>query len=107
MKIHKTFFGWTNIKWFIKQIVGMYSNDPNCYFSKKRIESAITFIAATGIILCHVWQHRATITNSEILSDAALLFTIAGYTLNHIQKEKTEKKIDDIPTPVEDSNKLV
>ena len=87
MKLPKTYIGWTNIKWVISQFFAMYSNQDS-YFSKKRFESAIAFIGAMGIILCHVWLHRATLTNSEILSDAALLFTIAGYTVSQIQTEK-------------------
>ena len=83
------FFGWSNIKWFIKELVAMYS-DKESYFSKKRFESSVAFISALSIILYHVYQFRATISNSEILADAALLFTIAGYTVNQIQKEKKE-----------------
>lgn len=102
MKLPKTFIGWTNIKWFIKQIIGMYSNDQNCYLSKKRIESAIAFSSATGIILWHVYKNSAIITNSEVLADAALLFTVAGYTLNHIQKEKNENRVEDNQNPCDD-----
>ena len=87
MKLPKTFIGWSNLKWLIKQIVAMYSNQES-YFSKKRVESSIAFISAMGIILAHVYSDRATITNSEILADAALLFTIAGYTVARIESEK-------------------
>jgi hypothetical protein len=41
----KWFLGWTNIKWFFREIMKMYSGEPS-YFSKKRIESGIAFIIA-------------------------------------------------------------
>jgi hypothetical protein len=87
MKLPKMFFGWTNLKWLIKEFIAMYSNQDS-YFSKKRFESSMAFLSAMGLILTHAYYTRATITNSEILADAALLFAIAGYTVNQIQKEK-------------------
>jgi hypothetical protein len=39
----KWFFGWFNIKFLIKELVKLYSNEPS-YFSKKRVESGIAFI---------------------------------------------------------------
>jgi len=88
MKIPKTFFGWTNFKWLIKEFLAMYSNKDS-YFSKKRFESSVAFMGAMAIVMGHVYYSRATITNSEMLADAALLFGIAGYTVSQIQKEKS------------------
>lgn len=85
----KYFFGWGNIKWFIREIGNMYSNKKS-YFSKKRFESSVAFLAAISLIIGHAIIHTDTITNSEILADAALLFGIAGYTVVQIQKEKKE-----------------
>lgn len=82
------FFGWNNVKWLCRELLAMYSNKES-YFSKKRFESSIAFLSGVGLILAHAYHRRDTITNSEILADAALLFAVAGYTLNHIQKEKT------------------
>jgi hypothetical protein len=87
MKLPKMFFGWTNLKWLIKEFIAMYSVKDS-YFSKKRFESSIAFLSACWVVLYHVYSCRATITNSEILADSALLFAIAGYTVNQIQKEK-------------------
>lgn len=39
----KWFFGWTNLKWLIKELVNLYSNSSS-FFSKKRIESGIAFL---------------------------------------------------------------
>lgn len=101
MKLPKTFIGWTNIKWIIKEFIAMYSNKKS-YFSKKRIESAMAFLGGMGLILLHAHYKRDTITNSEILADAALLFAIAGYTIKQIQNEKknpTEPKVDPTAEP--------
>lgn len=86
------FFGWSNIKWLIKEFMAMYSNQPS-YFSKKRFESSIAFLTAMILIVWHVYYTRDKITNSEVLADATLLFIIAGYTVNQIQSEKKK----DIP----------
>ena len=88
----KLFFGWTNFKWLCKELLAMYSNDSS-YFSKKRFESSVAFVTAMAIIITHVYHDRETITNSEILTDATLLFLIAGYTVNQIQKEKSSVEI--------------
>ncbi len=87
MKLPKTFIGWTNIKWLIKEFIAMYSTKDS-YFSKKRFESSIAFLTAISLIVAHVYNHRLTITNSEILADATLLFIISGYTVKQIQTEK-------------------
>ena len=96
-KLPKMFFGWTNFKWLIIEFIAMYSNKPS-YFSKKRFESSMAFLSALGLILTHAYYSRATITNSEILADAALLFAVAGYTVNQIQKEKGPVAATKTPT---------
>ena len=93
MKLPKTFFGWTNLKWFIREFAAMYSTRDS-YFSKKRFESSMAFLGGYGIILYHVWANMTTITNSEILADAVVLFGVAGYTVSKIQAEKAVN-----PTP--------
>lgn len=85
----KYFFGWGNFKWLVREVSYMYSNKKS-FFSKKRIESSSAFIAALSIIVGHIIYTRNTITNSEVLADATLLFAIAGYTVNQIQKEKKD-----------------
>lgn len=108
------FFGWHNLKWLIRELTAMYSNRKS-YFSKKRFESSIAFLSAIGIILWHVITNADTISNSEILADAALLFGVAGYTVNQIQKEKKDipnsDSTDETPevdsTPKKDTKKLI
>lgn len=104
MKIPKTFFGWTNIKWVIKEFIAMYSTKDS-YFSKKRFESSMAFLGGYWTILYHVWSCRLTISNSEILADAALLFVIAGYTVNQIQGEKkVVTPVAPVAPPVKDDD---
>jgi len=81
------FFGWTNLKWFIREVVKMYSSQPS-YFSKKRIESGVAFlIAQAGMIFFLVTKYESLIM-SEFLWWAAAEFGVSGYIINAIQKEK-------------------
>ena len=105
--VKKYFFGWTNIKWIIREFVAMYSNTDS-YFSKKRFESSIAFLSGIGIILCNIYYHRTTITNSEVLANAVILFSIAGYTVSKIQSEKKDNLLpakEDAPAIKEDFSK--
>ena len=94
--IRTYFFGWTNIKWIIRELVAMYSSKPS-YFSKKRVESSIAFMSAIIVILSYIYTHWTTIQNSDILADASLLFVIAGYAVHQIQSEK--KVVQDTVVP--------
>jgi len=83
----KYFFGWTNIKWFIKEIAALYSG-KNSYFSKKRIESGIAFIIGQWGMIYFIIQNISTMSTSDIVLWSGVEFAIAGYMLNQIQKEK-------------------
>jgi hypothetical protein len=49
------FFGWENIKWFIREIGKLYSPTPS-YFSKKRFESSIAFIIAQWVLFQYYYE---------------------------------------------------
>ncbi len=85
----KLFFGWENIKWFLREILKMYSAEKS-FFSKKRIESSLAFIIGQWGMIYFVVKKFETLTMSEILFWAATEFAITGYMINHIQKEKKE-----------------
>jgi hypothetical protein len=104
MKLPKTFFGWSNFKWLIREFSAMYSNKDS-YFSKKRFESSMSFMGAMSLVIGHALYNRATITNSEILADATLLFIISGYTVKQIQSEKQTTTAK--PGPVQSDEPLV
>ena len=87
----KWFFGWFNIKFLIKELVKLYSNEPS-YFSKKRVESGIAFIVGQWGMIYFLVKNIDKLTTSDIALWAGIEFAIAGYIVNQIQKEK---KTDD------------
>ena len=87
----KWFFGWLNIKFLIKELIKLYSNEPS-YFSKKRGESGIAFIVGQWGMIYFLTQNIDKLTTSDIAIWAGVEFAIAGYIINQIQKEK---KVED------------
>jgi hypothetical protein len=85
------FFGWLNIKFLIKELIKLYSNEPS-YFSKKRVESGIAFIVGQWGMIYFLTQNIDKLTTSDIALWAGVEFAIAGYIINQIQKEK---KVED------------
>ena len=83
----KYFLGWGNIKWFIKELIKMYSNEKS-YFSKKRVESGIAFVIAEWGMIYFLVLKINSLTSSDIAIWAAIQFAVAGYIINQIQKEK-------------------
>jgi len=83
----KYFFGWTNIKWFIKEIGNLYTGKDS-YFSKKRVESGIAFIIGQWGMIYFIVQNISTMSTSDVVLWAGVEFPISGYMLNQIQKEK-------------------
>ena len=90
----KWFFGWFNVKFLIKELVKLYSNEPS-YFSKKRVESGIAFIVGQWGMIYFLVQNIDKLTTSDIALWAGVEFAIAGYIVSQIQKEK---KTSDEPT---------
>ena len=83
----KWFFGWTNVKWLIKELINLYTT-KNSYFSKKRIESGIAFIIGQWGMIYFLTKNIDKLTTSDITLCAGLEFAIAGYIVSQIQKEK-------------------
>jgi hypothetical protein len=83
----KWFFGWTNVKWLIKELINLYSNSSS-YFSKKRIESGIAFLVGQWGMIYFLTKNIDKLTTSDITLWAGLEFAIAGYIVSQIQKEK-------------------
>ena len=75
------------MKYFIKQIIALYS-DEKSYFSKKRVESGISFFLGQLGMLLFLFTNYTTMQTSDILLWATLEFTVSGYILTHIQNEK-------------------
>jgi hypothetical protein len=78
---------WNNIVWFFTELMNLYSDKPS-YFSKKRVESGIAFFIAQAGMIWYLVTHMGTMDIYDFLMWAGAEFLIAGYTINHIQKEK-------------------
>ncbi len=90
MKILLKIKNWfTNIQWFIKEVGKIYSTE-NSYFSKKRIESGIAFVVGQWGMVYFLLQNINVMSSSDLAIWAGIQFAIAGYLVNHIQKEKTK-----------------
>ena len=83
----KWFFGWTNLKWLVKELVNMYSGKPS-YFSKKRIESGIAFIVAQWGMIYFLLEKHQNLTMTDLVMWAGVEFAVSGYIIHQIQKEK-------------------
>ena len=83
----KYFFGWSNIKWGIKELIEIYSTEKS-FFSKKRVESGLAFIIAQWGMIFFLLQKYQTLTMGEFILWAAAEFAVSGYIINKIQKEK-------------------
>jgi hypothetical protein len=86
----KWLFGWTNIKWGIKELVNLYSNQKS-YFSKKRIESGVAFLVAQWGMIFFLLKKHQVMSMTDMFMWAGIEFLIAGYMINQIQKEKKEE----------------
>ena len=96
------FFGWTNIKWLIKEIIYIYSAKKS-YFSKKRIESGIAFgVLQFGMIFWLLQKHEVMVT-SDFCMWAGIELVICGYTINEIQKQKITDQT--LSTKIEETTK--
>lgn len=83
----KYFFGWENIKWVLQEINKIYSSKDS-FYSKKRIESGVSFIIAQWGMIYFLISHSSSLTMGEFLLWASTEFAVSGYILNQIQKEK-------------------
>jgi hypothetical protein len=80
----KWFFGWTNIKWFIKEMMNIY------------IESGIGFAIAEWGMILYLLVKIDTMSMVDFGMWATIQFFIAGYIIRQIQREKVNSfPIDD------------
>jgi hypothetical protein len=83
------FFGWTNIKWFIKEILFTFSNKPS-FFSSKRIERGILFCTALTSYMIWFFYHYKVLSPTDMVIVTGPIFFYAGYSMNTTQKEKNK-----------------
>jgi hypothetical protein len=79
-----------NIVWFFTELIKLWSDEPS-YFSKKRVESSLSFIVAQAGMITYFFLHYKDMDISTLLMWAGAEFLIAGYSINQIQKEKKDK----------------
>lgn len=84
-----------NIKWFVTEILNMYSAKTS-YFSKKRVESGVAFLIAQFGMTFFLLKKIDTMDVYELSIWAGMEFLIAGYTVTQIQKEKKDKEVEQI-----------
>lgn len=85
----KLLFGWTNIRWFIIELVKLGSNQPS-YFSQKRFHEGFAFgILQWGMIHWLV-LNIIKMPASELLIWATVELLILGYTRNKIEDAKKD-----------------
>lgn len=89
-KNKKYFFGWSNIKWLVRELIKIGSIDRS-FFSKKRIESGIAFLTGQFGMIYFLVNNHETMTTSDLAIWATIQFTVAGYIMNSIQREKNKK----------------
>ena len=81
----------SNIRWFITEIMKMYSSQKS-FFSKKRVESGVAFLIAQSGMVYFLVKKIETMDVYELSMWAGIEFLIAGYTVTQIQKEKKVTK---------------
>ena len=84
----------SNIRWFITEIMKMYSSQKS-FFSKKRVESGVAFLIAQMGMVYFLVKKIDTMDVYELSMWAGIEFLIAGYTVTQIQKEKKDIKEDE------------
>lgn len=77
------------MRYYIKELIKMYSNEAS-FFSKKRVESGIAFTLAQIFLIVFFCHNLEQLTTTEIVAISSLEFTISGYMINQIQKQKKD-----------------
>lgn len=98
MTLPKTFFGYSNFKWMVKELIKMYSGEKS-YFSKKRIESGIAFIILQWGMIHWMVINVEEISASDLGVWAGIEGAICGWMISKIQSEKKDIK-DNPPTQI-------
>jgi len=85
-----------SLKWLKTEILNMYSSKTS-FFSKKRVESGIAFLAGQWGMVFFLLEKHSSMTTSDLAIWAGIEFAVSGYMLNQIQKEKkAEVSTEDI-----------
>jgi len=86
---------WKNIVWFFTELINLWSDKPS-YFSKKRVESSVSFVIGQIGMITYFLMHYKEMDISTLLMWTGAEFLIAGYSIRQIQKEKKDNNSSDI-----------
>mgnify|MGYP003604275726 CR=1 FL=1 len=78
---------WSQIKWFIKEIGKLYSNQES-YFSKKRVESGIAFFVFIWGAIFFLIKKYSVMSTSDFVLWATPVCLVSGYIISQIQSER-------------------
>ena len=79
------------IKWFIYELIKMYS-PVKSFFSKKRVESGISFFILQWGMIYYLYKNISGMSMSDMFIWASIEAVMCGYYLNKIQSEKLANK---------------
>ena len=79
--------------WYIKELIATCSNKDS-YFSQKRIIQWIAIGFAFNITIWYLREHIETMVLAEFMWMLSTWLFIGGYTLDKIQKEKKDDKVN-------------
>jgi hypothetical protein len=83
-----------DLKWFGNEILNLYSSKPS-FFSKKRIESGVSFILGQIFMIAYFMTHIDTMEVPGMVAFVGVEFAIAGWNIHQIQKEKRDLGVPD------------
>lgn len=89
MKKKKYFFGWENIKWFLREVLNMYTPTKS-FFSKKRLESGAAFVIAQWGMIFFLLKKYPNLSMTDFVMWVSVEMLVAGYMVHQIQKEKKD-----------------
>lgn len=78
-----------HIRWLIRELVLMHSDEPS-RLSKKRVESSVAFYTGLSGMITFFIYHFEKMSAIECEGWAVVLFGIAGYTVYKIEQAKKE-----------------
>jgi len=92
------FFGWENFKWLCRELLKVGSGEHS-YFSKKRIESGISFfVLQFGMIeILYYLLGKESTSMTDFGIWAGIEAAICGYTINKIEQAKKNATLEDKP----------
>lgn len=84
------------MKYYIKELIKIYSNEPS-FFSKRKVESGITFLIAQSGMIFFLIHKYSSLSMGEFLLWSAMEFTVAGYVMNKIYTTVDKTKDNNDP----------